>query len=344
MCSSLAIECKRNQDDIVVISMFSLSSSLTEAIKNNGIKFYTLDKNNGFDFSIIKKLKNIIINERPNVIHTHLGALKYVYFANKKTRIPVIHTIHNMASKEVGSATRLLQKHIFRKKIAIPVALSEIVRKSIIDEYGLKYDVPVIYNGTDLSKCIKKETYSFSGPIKIITVARLTKQKNHMSLIFAFQKLCEKYDQIELHLVGDGDLKDEIQNAVKECSMNDRVFFHGIINNVYPLLNECDIFVLPSIYEGVPISVIEAMGTAMPIVATSVGGLPNMITNEENGVLCLPSSESIFEAIVLTIENEKLREKIGKNAYFCACSRFSSSSMYFKYKKLYQSILAKKES
>ena len=129
---------------------------------------------------------------------------------------------------------------------------------------------------------------------------------------------------------------DEIKEYVAECDLTDSVCFLGIQSNVYPFITEADIFVLPSLYEGIPITLIEAMATGIPIVATEVGGIPDMLCNGESAILTSLSSQEISDALIKILDEPLVRKKIGQNAYI-ASKAFSSKEMAGRYIEIYRS-------
>ena len=337
MCESLLLELAKKGHDVLAVSLFDYESHITENLKKEGIKVICLGKKKGLDLKTISKLSKVIKEYSPNVIHTHLNALRYVGMATIGKKIKIVHTIHSMAYREAGRKLKPLYKHFFKKKV-IPVALSEIVEKSVFDFYKFdrsKIKVPIVLNGSNLNKCIVKSDYEIKGDsIDIVHVGRFTDVKNHRGLIEAFNLLHDKYPKCRLSLLGDGELKAEIEKEVLNRQLNNSVEFMGVQSNVYPILSNADIFVLPSKVEGIPITLIEAMGTGLPIVATNVGGIPDMLKNEESALLTDVEPEKIANALERLSRDVGLRKKLGENAKKQAY-KFSSEKMAEEYLKIY---------
>ena len=244
----------------------------------------------------------------------------------------IIHTIHNIADKEVPRRLQVFQKRWFKKGIATPVAISELIQKSISNTYQIsKNDIQIIYNGIDLYKCIVKDNYE-SGT-NILHIGRFEKQKNHKELIEIFYECVKKNRKLKLYLVGEGELKKDIEQMVKELNLSNNVKFVGILPECYEILNNSDIFVMTSKWEGMPMTIIEAMGTGISTIAYPVGGIPNMISDRKNGFL--PSNKYEFINCIMEISNnKKIREDIGKNATAKA-KDYSAEIMAQKYMNLY---------
>lgn len=337
MCETLTLELKKRGVDVQVISLFSCDTSISQRLIQAGVKVFFLNKRPGLDISMIGKLKKIFIQEKPDVVHSHLDALKYVMLVANYTSVPLcIHTVHNLAQKELNKNERLLVKWFYKKRRVIPVALSDIIRESIMEVYGVPSDlIPVVFNGIDLSKCIPKTNYTLGETIRVLHIGRFSNQKNHKGLIDAFKLFNSMKPNAVLELIGEGENFNEIKNYVEENSLIDDVIFLGKKNNVYPYINGADIFILPSLYEGIPMTLIEAMGTGIPIIATKVGGIPNMLSNNENAILTSINSEEIAECLIMLSNNLEYRQEIGKNA-LVRSKDFSSEEMAHKYLEIYR--------
>lgn len=341
-CERLSTDLKELGQDIVVISFYSFHTSITENLEANGIKVIYLDKKSGFDFSIIGKLKKAIRSEAPDVIHTHLGTLIYCFFATMGMKpMRWIHTVHNIASEEAKGLRQKIRKYCFDRNKIIPVALSEKIQNTIMDLYGLNFDtIPVIFNGIDLGKCIPKKNYSRGDIFTITHIGRFMKEKNHIGLIRAFAIFHEEHPDTRLQLLGEGVLFDEVKAYVEDAKLTDSVEFLGLQDDVHVFLNKSDVFSLPSIFEGVPITLIEAMGTGLPIVTTRVGGIPNMLENGVSAFLCDVDEKQIAECFEKYYLDEKLRENHGKAALERS-KLFSAEEMTRTYLEIYKGVYSK---
>ena len=336
MCENLLYAQKRLGHDVIAVSLFDNHSPIAQRIEDSGIKIYFMGKKPGLDLSIKRKLKKLFKAERPDAVHVHLNAIKYAAPAAKAAKVgKCVYTVHNVAEKDAPGFSKILNKYFFKHSMAMPVALSETVQDSIAKLYGIcKCRVPVVFNGIDLSKCIVKEDYSATDSFELLHIGRFFEQKNHDGLLRAFAKVNQKYPNTRLRLVGAGELKAQSEELACELGIDHAVIFEGAQANVYPYLAAADIFVLPSIYEGMPITLIEAMGSALPIVATAVGGVPDMLTDRENALLCQCDVDAVADACIELIENEELRAQYGRAALEAA-DRFSAEKMVRSYTEIY---------
>lgn len=336
MCENLCYELASKNHDIVIVSLYTYNSAITERLENKNIKIYYLDKKTGLDLTMITKLIKVLKKENPKVIHTHRYVMQYAIPAAFLCGINCrVHTVHNVADKEVGKIARILAKIFYTCFNVTPVALSNIIKKTIIDQYHLKDEqVPVVVNGIDLKKCMIKDDYSIKDKFTVLHIGRFDKQKNHISLVKGFEKFLLQCPNSQLLLLGDGDLRDKIFDYVNKNNLNNNVKFLGLTNNVYPYLKNADVFILPSIYEGVPMTLIEAMGSAIPIIASRVGGIPDMLTDGDSALLINPNENAISEALIKIFNSKELRIKLGKNA-FEQSKKFSAETMANKYNNIY---------
>ncbi len=336
MCENLTYSLIKLGHDVTVISMYNYHSALTERFESAGVDVRYLDKKPGLDISMISKIKKVLKEVRADVVHTHRYCAQYAVpaaiLAGVKHRV---HTVHNVAEMENKKPARIINKFFFKHCHLIPVALSELVRDSIVKEYKIDKDkIPVILNGIDLSECIPKKDYSVNGNFKILHIGRFSEQKNHIGLLKAFKMFHQKHSDSELWLIGEGELKSEIETFVKENDLVSSVKFLGVMSDVHGYLHDSDIFALPSNYEGIPMALIEAMGTALPIVATAVGGVPDML-NETDSMLVANDVADISNAMERYYSDPDLRRIHGTKA-LDASGRFSSDAMGENYACVYK--------
>jgi glycosyltransferase involved in cell wall biosynthesis len=323
--------------DVKIVSLYTYSSPITERLKKCNIHVYFLGKRKGFDIRILLQLFKLFYKEKPDVIHSHLYATTYSIPAAILAGIRIrVHTIHSIANKEINSFKRKIYKFFYKYCKVIPVAISSKVKDTFYEEYKLpKISVPLIYNGINFARCETKH-YGPNPPniINIVHVASFKEAKNHSGLIDSFKIVHKSNPSTTLTLIGTGPLEEKIKDKVRDLELENSVVFLGAMDNVFPFLNEADIFVLPSLWEGMPMTLIEAMGTGLPIVATNVGGIPDMIEDKFSGLLVDVNIEEIAKAILDLSYNYELRKEIGHNAK-SQVERFSAKIMAVNYLNLY---------
>lgn len=336
MCTTLSIELTEAGHEVIVISLYSDKTPLCKVLGEKAIKVIYLNKHKGIDPKVIYRLVRVLREESPKVIHTHLYALKYAMIAAIFAGIEVrVHTIHNIAIKEANRWDRKFAKILFKHFRVIPVALSNLVKATVMQEYGIKEDkIPIVHNGVKFPENEMEKTVRDDGCLKLIHIGRFTEQKNHKMLLTAYKALIDEGNNIRLSLVGDGELRPEIERIAVENGIRDYVEFCGIQKNVYKYLKEADILILPSIWEGMPMVIIEAMGAGVPIIATNVGGIPDMIRDGYNGLLIGNDVNELIAAVKRLADDKELREKMGENARK-ESANFTSKKMADEYLKIY---------
>jgi glycosyltransferase involved in cell wall biosynthesis len=337
MCETLTLELVRNGVEVKIVSLYNYETPISQRLTQAGIEIVFLDKKRGMDLSIIKKLKKIFEQEKPDVVHSHLNAQKYTMIAAKQAAVPMrVHTVHSVADKELSKIDKILAKRFYKKQRVIPIALSELIQQTIVNVYGISpASAPIILNGINLTNCLPKYDYSIGDTIKLLHIGRFSEEKNHKGLIDAFKIFHSFKPNSVLELIGNGNTFEEIKKYVVDQDLEGAVSFLGMQTNVYQYINAADIFILPSLYEGIPMTLIEAMGTGIPIVATNVGGIPNMLSNNESALLTSVDSQEIADSLIRLSEDVRLRKKIGQNALERS-QEFSSREMARQYIKIYQ--------
>ena len=336
MCENLMYMLRKLGHKVIAVSLYDFHSSITERLENAGIEIRYLGKKSGLDIYMIPKLIKIFKETGAEVVHTHRYCAQYAIpaaiFSGVKCRL---HTVHNVAQQENGRLARCLNKFFFKFCGLIPVALSKQIQMSISEEYGVEPEkVPVIFNGINLEKCMPKSNYAVNGNFKVLHIGRFSEQKNHVGLLKAFRVFHDRHPDSELWLIGDGAKRKETEQYVIQNDLEDAVKFLGLQSHIYGYLHDADIFVLPSHYEGMPMTLIEAMGTGLPIVATAVGGVTDML-NEDFAKLVSVEVDRIVEAFEEYYGDADLRGLHGQRARE-ASKCFSAEEMAKKYSDLIQ--------
>ncbi len=176
---------------------------------------------------------------------------------------------------------------------------------------GLQEKLELIYNPVDLIKVgrlsVDFQVEKKSG-FNIVSVGRLTDQKRFDRLLRVVSRLRrEKYD-IRVQILGDGELRDDLNSLCKELELDDVVEFAGFVNNPYPYIKNADLMLVPSASEGFGLVVVEAMALGIPVVSTKTAGPIEIIDNNTYGLLCEHDDESIYQSVKKLMEDERLRE------------------------------------
>lgn len=327
--------------DVLVLSMYDLESEITVRLKECGIRFETMGKKPGLDFSMIGKFRKVIEREQPDVIHTHRYVDRYVVPAALKAHYKgkMVHTVHNVAEKEVSRSGQFLNNLFYHHCGLIPVALTPEIQKSIMERYDLPEDkVPVVINGIDTSKFQAKEDHSRCDKeyFTVLHIGRFSAQKNHEGLIRAFEVFHRTHKDSRLILVGEGELYPRIKELIDTHGLESCVTLAGTTGDVNEFFQKADVFILPSNYEGLPMTLLEAMCAGLPVIASDVGGVPFLVHDGINGLLVQPETDSITAALENMYQNEDLRAELGNKARETVLKSFSSEAMADGYLALYK--------
>ncbi|RKY81578.1 glycosyltransferase family 1 protein, partial [candidate division KSB1 bacterium] len=171
------------------------------------------------------------------------------------------------------------------------------------------------------------------------TVARFTEQKGHRYLIEAAKDVISKESSVHFVLAGDGPLRNEIEEKISELGLDKNFHLLGFRTDIDKLLHSFDVFLLPSLYEGLPNAVLEAMAAGLPVIATAVDGTPEAVIHNESGILIEPKSTTdIRNAVLRLFEDVKLRDEFGKNARQRVEQKFSWGKEVSEFVELYKSL------
>ncbi|NJE30328.1 glycosyltransferase family 4 protein [Thermococcus sp. 18S1] len=237
-----------------------------------------------------------------------------------------IVTFHYRSDKAfINKYRRIFQIVIKNSRIFFVVSDKQIKNlRDVIDVHLITHRVKLVFNGFDnelfrpISKTYCREILNLPYNKKIVvTIGNLLPVKGHEYLIEAMKKIVKARNDVMLIIVGDGPLRKDLENQIKKLGLENYVKLVGAKpHNKIPLwMNAADLFVLPSLSEGNPTVMFEALGVGLPFVGTAVGGVPEIITSEDYGLLCPPKDpECLAEKILIALDKEWNREKIRKYA------------------------------
>ena len=202
------------------------------------------------------------------------------------------------------------------------------------------HKVRVVGNGVDEKRFLPKQNAPKAR--YILYTGRLDLRKGLFDLIECGRSICKKYPDVSFFIPGKGNLSYKLQKKVKELGLQERFKFLGFVDRekLIQLYQNASIYVLPSRYEGLPTVLLEAMSCGLPVVATAVGGTPEVISSGKNGILIRPKSPNeIADAISMLLDNEELRRKIGVAARKTIEERYTWDIISDKILKCYESLL-----
>lgn len=313
-----------------------------------GAQIFIFQKKGKFGFNILKSLRALMRQYKPDIIHTHLwsGDTWGRIAALLENHYILVSTEHNRNEDE--SVLKKCVKHFLSyfttQLVASSVAIKSYqVKKELIDAKRIE----VIYYGIELERFpfrgVKVARYG-EGPLKLLTIGRLTHQKGQWILLEAMSKFDDIYPDATLTILGEGEMREELQTVAKRLRLDGRVKFLGKVANPQDYLKEADLFILPSLYEGLGVVLLEAMSIGVPVIASDIPAVDEVIENENNGLLFeSENSSQLVDDILRIIKNVDLQQQLVENARKTVEEKFTVKRMANEYDALYTKLLADEE-
>jgi len=335
-----------------VVCCIHSAGPIGEEIRATGVPFAVLGLNPGWRHPLdVLHIRNYLRRVRPHIVHPFLlTASLYGRFAAMLARVPIVlgtevNTYENKRRVHAW-AERLLMKGTDRV-----IASAESVREFYIRQVNAAPDkVDVIYNAVDwsaleMTKSRDEMRSSLDVPADapvVCIIARLTEQKAHRDLFDAVAHT-PGLDAVHLLVVGDGELGDELRTRAKDLSLASRVHFLGARRDLGNLLHASDVFAMPSLWEGLPLSMVLALGGGMPVVATRVAGIPEIVHDNETGLLVPPGDAgALGAALARLVADPALRTRLGRAAREFVRPRFGVDQYIASVTRLYDRLLLAK--
>lgn len=318
-------------------------SWIAAALEDVSIPYVTFDRN-GSPLRLLRNMSNVIARVKPDVVHAHLlDSNFYSSLACRPGHIPHVCTEHGDLLFVRGATAKIKYASIALCSRMV-VCVSEAVRKKaerIIP--GSKLEI--VPNGIRFCEtCCSSFREEFNVPSKVVligNVGNLYPVKGQKYLVKAFAKLLASHPECCLVLVGRGTEENNLRKLVQELEIPDgRVIFTGFRNDVPNILNALNLYVQPSLSEGHPLAVLEAMSLGVPVIASAAGGLPELFAEERYGTLFPPgSSEALHETLLSYVRHPLLFQEKAVSARKYVHGTFSIGQMTGRYIDLYHQVL-----
>jgi len=328
--------------EIDVMALYRNSDNpLGKQFEDAGIKVEYFNKKNKFDISVLNKMEEFLRTTAPDIVHTHLfGGDFWGASAARSAGVEhVVCTKHDIMSE--GYVRDSLGRRSRREMEKI-VAISNATREFLIKKEKISIDkIQVIYNGIDVSRFyIENPGVLQKEGLVIGCVGRLSKEKGQKHLLRACRFIKNK--DWRLILVGDGPMREELENLAKLLGIENQVVFTGSVSDVRPYLAQMDVFVLPSISEGLSLAVLEAACSGRFVIATNVGGVPEIIDSKENGFLFKPKNiEQLVTHLNWVDDNREDAIRMAEKLQDFVCDKFDINKTISEYERLYYSLMNK---
>lgn len=345
----------------VICSHSKTLDAWCESMEQDAIRVIRLKVGHKHDPRHYVLLKKILQQEKPDILHLHLwnpGACRYAFLAassKESKEMKIISTEHDPF--QLQGLKKSFKKGTF-KKTNLTIAVSRSNGEQMLKWYPqIEGKVVVIHNGIDLEafeqqlrhysqqEKIKIRTELFQAKSQdfiITTIAALHPRKGLLFLLDAFAKVRENLgtrDSLKLVIIGEGPQKKILEQKIRKLKLKETVVLLGYQENIPKILKSSDLFVLPSLKEAFGLVLLEAMAAQLPIIASNVGGIPEIIEDQKSGMLVEPGkSDLLAEKITMFIKNAPLRQKLAFLGYH-RVKEFDLKKMVQKTEEVYNSVL-----
>ncbi|HEY4290871.1 MAG TPA: glycosyltransferase [Puia sp.] len=347
---SLVENMDRSRFEPVVLSF--TEGPMVDRLQSMGVKVHVLHTLRPFDVTKWGKVKELVMSEAVDLVHAHgTRASSNTLWAARHLKIPLVYTIHGWSfhndQHPLVRRLRIMGERWITAHSSVNIAVSASNRES-----GLEY-IPglkaiVINNGIDQQRFspgrvfsnIREELGIPVDALLVLFIARFTAHKQPLTLIRAFREALAMLPGMRLLMVGDGDKKEAGIALVKELGLDDKVYFQVFRQDVPDVLAAADIFVLPSLWEGLPIGLLEAMSMGKAVIATQVDGTREVVRDGENGLMVKPGDvEALSEALVRLGRDKVLQEGLRQRAMETVRQQFNAVTMTRAIENVYSHVL-----
>lgn len=339
-----------NKDKYESIVLSFTEGPMVDRMKANGIKTYVIETEKPFDFTKWSAVRKILEKEEIDIVHAHgTRANSNTYNSAKKLGIPLVYTVHGWSfhpdQRFFLRNLRILGEKYLVNRADLTICVSDNnlndaskqfpMKRAKVIKYGINLEK---FNPRNTFEDVRKELGISKSTVLVGYVVRMTKQKDPLTLIKAIVLIPKDID-VKFLFVGDGELKREAIKLAKELAVYSRIIFMDFRQDVPNILNAVDIYCLPSLWEGLPIGMLEAMAMNKAVIVTAIDGAKEVIKNMENGILVpVQHPEKLAAALVLLTNDVELRQKLGENAGKTILADFNVAKMTRQIENVYNII------
>lgn len=343
----------RSKYDPVVLSF--TGGPMIDKLDQMGVKNYIIPSLKAFDVKVWGKVKKLMIKEKIELVHVHGSrANSNILWAARSLKIPVIYTVHGWSFHQdqhfLVRNLRVMGEKYLTSRTTMNISVSESNKQSG-RQFIKGFESVVVNNGIDQRRFDPSRTYKdirreFGIPankVLVLFLARFTAHKQPLALIKAFTGAVKRNNQLHLMMVGDGDQKQEALELIKKEGTGDHITMVPFRLDVPDIIASADIYVLPSLWEGLPIALLEAMAMGKAVIGTKVDGTSEVIQDNENGLL-IPTEnlvKDLEEKLVELSHDESRRRSLQQNAIATVNEKYNAVNMTRQIEGLYDEVMAK---
>jgi glycosyltransferase involved in cell wall biosynthesis len=324
---------------------------LGRQLDREGFPIAVFERRQGFDVRCVLRLASFFRQHDVELIHAHQYT-PFFYAAlarNLAGGTPILFTEHGRFFPDYRRPKRVFaNKFLLRRRDRV-VAVGEAVKQALIDNEGIAAErIRVIYNGVDPSEFTsetvdRQQVRSSLGlgadDFVVIQVARLDPIKDHATALRAMGRVVNQCKRARLLIVGDGPERGSIERQLAAAGLNERVKMLGTRSDVRELLAAADCFLLTSVSEGIPVTLIEAMFARLPVAATNVGGIGEVVVNGTTGILAPAGDDAALAKAIRELANcPDRRQSLGVAGFTRARDLFSEAAMHQQYRAVFDEL------
>lgn len=325
---------------------------MMQALQQMGVEGHVIQTEKPFDISVWKSVKALLIKQQIDLVHVHgTRANTNVLWAARSLGLPVLYTIHGWSFHDELPAlkrwARIAAEKVITSSTRMNITVSDANQVTGRKALG-RFRSVVVKNGVNLQRFNAaggftdvKAAYGIPAHHLVLGyIVRMTGQKDPLNMIRAFALIAAKYTDVTLLMIGEGDLKTAVVQLAQELGITNRIVFDNFRTDVPAVLQAVDIYCLPSLWEGFPIGVLEAMAMGKAVIATDVDGTREAVQHEITGLL-IPAKDTpaLAQAIERLITDTGLRTQLQQNAMQSIAANFDAREMTRKIEALYQQVL-----
>jgi glycosyltransferase involved in cell wall biosynthesis len=323
-------------------------NAFQQEFDRDNIPVYVVGARKMFDPRMYIKLIRYIRENNIQIIHTHLTNADFVgRIVGKILGIPVVSTMHNIPKDYdmQKSYAKVLEKFTAQHAVSHLIAVSERIRQLFIQEWRIPAQtISTITNGVPLNDFLPVpegviRSGGQQGPV-ITTIGRLTPQKAQHIFIEAAAHIVKAYPDASFQIVGRGHLENELKALAQKLGIAEQVQFAGVRHDIPNILAASDIFVLSSAWEGLPVTAIEAMAAARPVVLTDVGGIRDLVESGKHGFIVPPhNAQALADALLELLREPQKAQAMGLAGRTHVQKAFSMELFARNHEQLYTTIV-----
>ncbi|MFZ5596404.1 MAG: glycosyltransferase [Bacillota bacterium] len=343
-----------NSDMVEVYVCCLFADPFVKVAREAGIRSYSIPMRHKLDFGIVTKLRDLIAREKIDIVHTHGVRANLVgRIAARMAGVDVVvTTVHSLLAQDYPRLfSRLVNTFIewvSRGMTTHFIAVSGGLQKALIQQGIPEKRITVIYNGLNpelfnksgsTGKWRKKAGFS-PGVSLVAIVGRLHPVKGHRYFLKSASEILKERTDVHFLVVGSGPEKEGLEQYTRQLGISEHVTFTGFVSDVSELMPDLNLLIVPSLWEGFGLTALEAMAVGVPVVATSVGGLPEIVEHGTTGLLVPPADEDgLTRGICWMLDHPQEAEEMAAAAGQIVEQKFTAAAMAARTMELYRKLL-----